>query len=31
MDRYQVRTDSKTGIVNDPNDWASEHDVSLHC
>jgi predicted helicase len=26
MDRYQVRTDSKTSIVNDPNDWASEHD-----
>ena len=25
MDRYQVRTDTKTGIVNDPNDWASEH------
>jgi predicted helicase len=25
MDRYQVRTDTKTGIVNDPNDWANEH------
>ena len=25
MDRYQVRMDGKTGIVNDPNDWASEH------
>lgn len=22
MDRYQVRTDKKSGIVNDPNDWA---------
>lgn len=25
MDRYQVRTDSASGIVNDPNDWAKEH------
>ena len=25
MDRYQVRIDSKSGIVNDPNDWATEH------
>ena len=25
MDRYQVKTDSKSGIVNDPNDWAKEH------
>ena len=24
MDRYQVRTDKKSGIVNDPNDWANE-------
>ena len=26
IDRYQVRTDSKSGIVNDPNDWATDHD-----
>ena len=25
MDRYQVRTDKNSGIVNDPNDWATEH------
>jgi predicted helicase len=25
MDRYQVRTDKASGIVNDPNDWATEH------
>ncbi len=27
MDRYQIKTDKKTksGIVNDPNDWAIEH------
>ena len=25
IDRYQVKTDSKSGIVNDPNDWATEH------
>ena len=25
MDRYQVRTDKPSGIVNDPNDWAVEH------
>lgn len=24
IDRYQVRTDKASGIVNDPNDWASE-------
>ncbi len=24
MDRYQVRTDKETGIVNDPNDWCDE-------
>lgn len=22
---YQVSTDAKSGIVNDPNDWAAEH------
>lgn len=25
IDRYQVKTDSKSGITNDPNDWALEH------
>ena len=25
MDRYQVKTDKNSGIVNDPNDWAIEH------
>jgi predicted helicase len=25
MDRYQVRTDKASKIVNDPNDWAAEH------
>lgn len=24
MDRYQVKTDKKSGIVNDPNDWSKE-------
>ena len=24
MDRYQIRTDKDSGIVNDPNDWAKE-------
>lgn len=26
IDRYQVKTDRASGIVNDPNDWADEHD-----
>ncbi|HEX5853690.1 MAG TPA: DEAD/DEAH box helicase [Solirubrobacteraceae bacterium] len=26
MDRYQVKTDRDSGIVNDPNDWALEHE-----
>ncbi|MDE0805604.1 MAG: hypothetical protein OSA99_20070 [Acidimicrobiales bacterium] len=26
MDAWRVRTDKASGIVNDPNDWASEHD-----
>jgi len=26
IDRYQVKTDRPSGIVNDPNDWATEHD-----
>ena len=25
MERYAVTTDSKSGIINDPNDWAKEH------
>lgn len=25
MERYQVKTDKKSGIKNDPNDWAKEH------
>lgn len=26
IDRYQVKTDKASGIVNDPNDWCGEHD-----
>ncbi|MFD6882999.1 DEAD/DEAH box helicase [Rhodococcus sp. NPDC060084] len=26
IDRYQIKTDPKSGIVNDPNDWCDEHD-----
>ncbi len=26
IDRYQVKTDKDSGIVNDPNDWGREHD-----
>ena len=26
MDRYQFRKDPDSQIVNDPNDWAREHD-----
>lgn len=25
MERYQIKTDKASGIVNDPNDWATEH------
>lgn len=25
VERYQVKTDKASGIVNDPNDWAEEH------
>ena len=25
IDRYQVKTDSKSGIENNPNDWCTEH------
>jgi predicted helicase len=26
MERYAVTTEKASGIVNDPNDWAAEHD-----
>ena len=26
MDRYQIKTDKASGITNDPNDWAREHE-----
>jgi len=26
IDRYQIKTDSASGIVNNPNHWAIEHD-----
>ncbi|AUH68630.1 hypothetical protein CXX93_10010 [Gordonia sp. YC-JH1] len=26
IDRYQVKTDKASGIVNDPNDWCDEHE-----
>lgn len=26
IDRYQVKVDKASGIVNDPNDWCDEHD-----
>jgi len=26
IERYQVKVDGPSGIRNDPNDWASEHD-----
>ena len=25
MERYQIKTDKASGIINDPNDWAEEH------
>ena len=30
IDRYQVTTDKKSGIVSDPNAWATEHGDSLY-
>lgn len=27
IDRYQFKTDRASGIINDPNDWADEHDA----
>jgi len=26
LNQYQVKTHKASGIVNDPNDWATEHD-----
>ena len=26
MERYQVKTDQDSGLKNDPNDWAKEHE-----
>lgn len=26
LDRYQVKTDKASGIINDPNEWCDEHD-----
>ena len=26
IDRYQIKTDKASGIINDPNDWCDEHD-----
>lgn len=26
IDRYQIKTEKDSGIVNDPNDWGLEHD-----
>ena len=25
IDRYQIKGDKKSGIINDANDWATEH------
>jgi predicted helicase len=30
IDRYQVKVDKKSGITNDPNDWAAEHGESRY-
>lgn len=30
MERYQIKTDKDSGITNDPNDWASEHNQSRY-
>ncbi len=30
IDRYRVKTDKASGIVNDPNDWCDEHDNHRH-
>ena len=26
LESYRIKTDKASGIVNDPNDWATEHD-----
>lgn len=26
IERYQIKTDKASGIVNDPNDWSREHE-----
>lgn len=26
VERYQIKTDKASGIVNDPNDWSREHE-----
>lgn len=30
LDRYRVKTDKTSGIRNDPNDWANEHESSRY-
>lgn len=30
IDRYQVKADKPSGIVNDPNDWCDEHDAPTY-
>ncbi len=30
LERYQVKTDKASGIVNDPNDWGREHGEPLY-
>jgi len=30
IDRYQVKVDKASGIVNDPNDWCDEHDDPIY-
>ncbi|GGO59874.1 hypothetical protein GCM10010910_03890 [Microbacterium nanhaiense] len=30
IERYQVKTDKASGIVNDPNDWSREHEQSRY-
>ncbi len=30
MERYQVKTDKESGILNDPNDWCREHHESRY-
>lgn len=30
MERYQIKTDKESGITNDPNDWAIEHNQTRY-